>query len=114
MKKIKDTYHRFRSLMESQPKSSDEALKEEEEIKFIYEGIEKEMGYFYSGLQDRLSRDGILAYCKNKLTVILDNFMLQLLDDIGNTRVAKVYEEICKVKSENFDHLLRIIFTTSY
>ncbi len=72
------------------------------------------MAYFYSGLQDKLSREGVFAYCKNKLTSTFDNLMIKILDEVANEAVVKVYEEISKIKSENFDLLLRIIFNASY
>jgi hypothetical protein len=42
------------------------------------------MNYFYSGLQDKLSREGVFAYCKNKMTVILDNLMIKILDETAS------------------------------
>jgi len=72
------------------------------------------MNYFYSGLQDRLSREGVFAYCKNKLTAVLDNLMLRMLDENGNEATLKVYEEITKIKADNFDAVLKVIFSDSY
>jgi hypothetical protein len=72
------------------------------------------MGYFYSGLQDRLSREGVFAYCKNKLTAVLDNLMVKILDENASETVVKIYEEVSRIKSENFDLLLRIIFNASF
>jgi hypothetical protein len=72
------------------------------------------MGYFYSGLQDRLSREGVFAYCKNKLTAVLDNLMVKILDESASETVVKIYEEVSRIKSENFDLLLRIIFNASF
>ena len=72
------------------------------------------MNYFYSGLQDSLSREGVFAYCKNKLTGVLDNLMIKMLDKLGNENTLKVYEEISKIKADNFDTVLRIIFSNSY
>jgi hypothetical protein len=40
--------------------------------------------------------------------------MIRILDELGNEHAAKVYEEITKIKAENFENLLRIIFTASY
>lgn len=53
-------------------------------------------------------------YCKNKLTVILDNLIIRILDEIGNEQIIKVYEEVAKLKNENFDNLLKIIMNMSY
>lgn len=71
------------------------------------------MVYFYSGLEDPLSLEGVFYYCKNKLTVAFDNLMIRILDELANDYVVKVYEEICKIKAENFDSLLRPIFNLS-
>lgn len=49
------------------------------------------MTYFYSGLQDKLSREGVFAYCKNKLTIILDNLMIRILDEVNNDTIIKIY-----------------------
>jgi len=38
------------------------------------------MAYFYEGLEDKLSCDGVFAYCKNKLTTVLDGLMIKFLD----------------------------------
>ncbi len=57
------------------------------------------MAYFYSGLQDKLSREGVFAYCKNKLTSTFDNLMIKILDEVANEAVVKIYEEIIKIKS---------------
>ena len=72
------------------------------------------MNYFYSGLQDRFSREGVFAYCKNKLTAVLDNLMIRMLDQLGNENAVRVYEEISKIKADNFDIVLKIIFSDSY
>ena len=40
--------------------------------------------------------------------------MIKFLDDLGLEHVVKVYEEIAKIKMDNFDNVLRVIFTTSY
>ena len=72
------------------------------------------MNYFYSGLQDSLSREGVFAYCKHKLTVVLDNLMIRILDELGDENIVRVYEEISKIKAYNFDKILKIIFSTSY
>ncbi len=80
----------------------------------VYKDIQEEMAYFYSGLQDRLSREGVFAYCKNKLTAVLDNLMVKILDENASETVVKIYEEISRIKAENFDFLLRIIFNASF
>jgi hypothetical protein len=72
------------------------------------------MSYFYSGLQDKLSREGVFAYCKNKLTSVLDNLMVKILDENASETVVKIYEEVSRIKGENFDFLLRIILNASF
>jgi len=39
-----------------------------------------------------LSREGVFAYCKNKLTTVMDNLLLRALDEVGNDSVVKIYE----------------------
>lgn len=80
----------------------------------VYKDIQEEMSYYYSGLQDRLSREGVFAYCRNKLTVVLDNLMIRVLDETASEVVVRMYEEVSRVKAENFDALLRIILNASY
>jgi hypothetical protein len=50
------------------------------------------MCYFYTGLQDELSREGVYVYSKNKLMMVMDNLLLRALDEVGNDSVVKIYE----------------------
>lgn len=119
MKKMKETYSRLSAIFEQsnsdgETEGKSPRVARDEELNLIYKDIQEEMGYFYSGLQDRLSRDGVFAYCKNKLTAVLDNLMVKILDENASETVVKIYEEVSRIKSENFDQLLRIIFNASF
>jgi hypothetical protein len=63
--------------------SKENIASRQEEFTFLYRDIVEEMNYFNSGLQDRLSKEGVLAYCKNKLTAVLDNLLIRLFDENG-------------------------------
>ena len=67
-------------------------MRKDDELDLAFNDVEVEMSYFYAGLQDTLSIEGVFAYCKNKLTNVLDGLMIKILDDLGSESAVKIYE----------------------
>ena len=84
MKRTKQIYNKMINIYtenkEQIIKSEWQSKNADDEFNFLYKQIQEEMNYFYSGLQDKLSSEGVYAYCKNKLTIVFDNLIIRFLD----------------------------------
>ncbi len=71
----------------------------DEEFKFLYRDVVDELIYFNSGLNDNLSKEGVLLYCKNKLVSIIDSHFIRSLEENGLDHLVKAVEQINKIKN---------------